>query len=122
MRRISERIRADLSELVVRGVIRDPDVAGAIVTDVEVTSDLSVARIHLRLLDPDADDARRKRLLDAMKRASGFLRRRIGQTLGVRRVPELRFAWDDVADRAARLEQIFQEIRAEREGGEREER
>lgn len=113
-RRLAERIRADLSDLLVRGAVRDPDVAGAIVTDVKVSGDLGVARVYLRLLTPEPDPARRERLLAAMKRAGGFLRRELGASLAVRRVPELRFQWDEAADRAARLEAIFEEIRRAR--------
>jgi ribosome-binding factor A len=121
-RRLAERIRADLAELLIRGAVRDPDAQGAIVTGVEMSRDLSAARIYLRLLDTEADEDRKKRLLEAMRRASRLLRRSIGRTLALRRVPELRFAWDDIEDRAARVERVLREIRAERRGGEREER
>lgn len=119
-KRVAERIRADLSELITRGAIRDPAVEGAIVSDVQVTSDLGLARVFVRLLSGEPDAARKKRLIDALTRASGFLRRELAATLSVRRVPELRFAWDDGADRAARLESIFEEIR--RESGEEKKR
>lgn len=110
-KRVAERIRADLSELIVRGAIRDPAVEGVIVSDVQVTNDLGVARVFVRLLEGEPDAARQKKLLDALARASGFLRRELAATLAVRRVPELRFAWDSGADKAARLESIFEEIR-----------
>lgn len=112
-KRVAERIRSDLSAMLVRGAIRDPDVQGAIVSDVQITNDLSVARVFMRLLEGDVDPPRRKRLIDAMKRANGYIRREIGQTLVLRRVPELRFEWDDATDRASRLEELLQEVRTE---------
>ncbi|UJR81135.1 30S ribosome-binding factor RbfA [Sandaracinus amylolyticus] len=121
-KRIAERIRADVMDLLLRGAIRDPDVQGAVVSAVDVTSDLSVARVWLRALEGDVDAARRKRLVSAMKRAGGFIRRELGRTLQVRRVPELRFEWDEGADRAARVEALLDEIaieqRARKEDGE----
>jgi ribosome-binding factor A len=113
-KRVGERIRADISEMIVRGAIRDPAVDGAIVSDVHVTKDLGVATVYLRLLSGETGTESRKKLVDAMKRAGGFLRRELGKSLAMRRVPELRFAWDDAADRAARLESIFDEIETER--------
>lgn len=112
-KRIAERIRADIMDLVLRGAIRDPDVQNAVVSAVDVTSDLSVARVWLRALEGDVDAARRKRLVAAMKRAGGFIRRELGRTLQVRRVPELRFEWDEGADRAARVEALLDEIAGE---------
>ena len=114
-KRIAERIRSDLSALLLRGSIREPDVQGAIVSSVDVTNDLGVARVYLRLLDPDVDAARRKRLLDAMGRAAGFVRRELSSSLGVRRVPELRFAWDDAQDHASHMEQLLADVRREEE-------
>lgn len=120
-KRVAERVRADLMDLLLRGAIRDPDVQGAIVSGVDVTSDLSLARVWLRALEGDVDEARRKRLVRAMTRAGGFLRRELGRTLGLRRVPELRFAWDESADRAARVESLLDEIaREERAPGPKE--
>jgi len=67
-KRVAERIRADIMDLVLRGAIHDPEVQGVIVSAVDVTSDLSVARVWLRALEGDVDAGRRKRLVGAMKR------------------------------------------------------
>ncbi|MDQ3035809.1 MAG: 30S ribosome-binding factor RbfA [Myxococcota bacterium] len=113
-KRVAERIRADLMTLLLRGSIRDPELQGAIVSGVDVTSDLSLARVWMRALEGDADVPRQKRLVRAMKRASGFIRRELGRTLQMKRVPELRFEWDTGADRASRVEELLQEIASER--------
>lgn len=112
-KRVAERIRADLMALLLRGELRDPELQGAIVSGVDVTSDLSLARVWMRDLEGNADERRQKRLVRAMSRAGGFIRRELGRTLGLRRVPELRFEWDASAERAARVEAIFQEIASE---------
>ncbi len=112
-KRVAERIRSDLMDLLLRGEIRDPELQGAIVSGVDVTSDLSLARVFLRDLDGNADERRRKRLVRAMTRASGFIRRELGRTLSLRRVPELRFEWDASTERAARVEALFQELASE---------
>ena len=114
-KRVAERIRADLSDMISRGDIRDPAASGVIVSDVQVTNDLSLARVFVRVLVGEPDAGRKKKLLDALGRASGFLRRELASTLSLRRVPELRFAWDDGVDRASRLDELFHEIASERE-------
>lgn len=112
--RVGERIRAEIMELVMRGELRDPRASGVIVSAVDVTADLSVARVWLRSLDPQADAAAQKRMVAAMTGAGGFLRREVGGRLGLRQAPELRFAWDASADRAARVEEVLAEVAAER--------
>ena len=57
----------------------------------------------------------------ALSRASGFVRRELATSLGLRRVPEVRFVWDTGADHQARVEELLEEIRAEAAAKESEE-
>lgn len=105
--RIGDQIRVETSELLMREV-KDPGVGFITLTHVRVTPDLQLARIYYTVL---GDAASRKRTADALTRATPFLRRRIGQRLSLRRVPEIQFVFDESIEREARIEQLFQEIR-----------
>lgn len=111
--RVGERIRVELMDLLLRGAVKDPGAAGVIIHAVQVTGDLRQARVWVRHTEPDADAARRKRIMAALERASGFLRREVGARLGIRHTPELTFVWDDTTERAARVEELLEEIREE---------
>lgn len=111
--RVGERIREELMDLLLRGAVKDPGAAGVVVHEVRVTGDLRQARVFVRLTEPRPDEARRRRALAALARASGFLRREVGARLGIRHTPELSFVWDESAERAARVEELLEEIRAE---------
>jgi ribosome-binding factor A len=77
-----------------------------VVTDVEVTRDLSLARVFYYLMDgaPAAE-------VDvALARANGFLRGRVGQQVRTRITPELRFVFDDSVERGCRVEAILAEL------------
>ncbi len=116
--RVGERIRQELMELLLRGAVKDPGAAGAVVHSVKVSGDLRHATVWVRDDDPrGSEEARRKRVLAALNRASGFLRREIGARLAIRYTPELRFEWDDTAERAARVEALLDEVRDD-DGGE----
>jgi ribosome-binding factor A len=80
-----------LSELL-RFETKDPGLADVSLTAVDLSKDLSVARIYFSLLNPDDDP---QPALDALQRAAGFLRSKLGSTLTVRPMPELRFVHDD---------------------------
>jgi ribosome-binding factor A len=100
--RLAAEIMRTLSE-VLRFEIKDPGVAGVSLTSVDLSRDLSVARVYFSLLQPDDDP---KPAMDGLQRASGFLRSKLGNAMKIRHVPELRFKHDDSiahADRISRL-------------------
>jgi len=96
-------MQRSLSELL-RFETKDPGLADISLTAVELTKDLSVAKIYFSLLNPDADPAP---ALEGLKRASGFLRSKLGSALMVRHVPELRFVHDDSIAHAAAISRLI---------------
>lgn len=105
--RVAARVRAELSDLILRGELREPVAARAMVSSVDVTRDLSLVKVGLRAFDPRATAAEQERIVAAFQRAAGFLRSRVGKALGLRTAPELRFFHDRGADHAARIEQLL---------------
>ena len=108
--RVGERIRAELSALLLRRV-REPGVNGLTITHVQVTRDLQLARVYFRVIEDGRSlrDAAR-----ALRRARGFLRHELGQRLQLRRVPELTFLHDDTVDQQERIARLLDEIQADR--------
>ena len=107
--RVAERLRSELMDLLLRGSVRDPAAKDVVVSAVRMTDDLSIARIYVRVLEeigPERQDA----VVDALQRATGFLRRELGHRLQLRHVPSLEFYWDDVVDSALRIESILDEL------------
>lgn len=110
--RVAERIRSELMELFLRGSLRDPAAKDVVVSAVRMTDDLSIARVYVRVLE-EVDVEKQESVVAALERATGFLRRELGQRLQLRHVPSLQFYWDDVVDSALRIESILDEIGAE---------
>ncbi len=105
-RRVEEQIHRILSD-VLRAEARDPALHHAVVTEVRVSRDLSVARVYVTSLDAEAD---RHALLDACQRAAGFLRSAVAAGISVRQAPELRFKIDDTAERAAHMDSLIDSV------------
>jgi ribosome-binding factor A len=114
--RVSERIRSEIMELMLRGSVRDPAARDVVVSAVRMTDDLSIARVYVRVLE-EIDSDRQDAVVEALDRASGFLRREIGQKLQLRHVPKLEFYWDEVVDSGLRIESILDEIREDPDDG-----
>jgi ribosome-binding factor A len=108
--RVAERIRSELMDLFVRGLVRDPAAADCCVTSVKMSDDLKIAKVYVRLLRGDVDAAMRARSIAGLKRAAPFIRRELSPRLELRYHPELRFYWDDEIDRATRIESLLSEI------------
>ena len=102
-RRVEEQIQRILSDIL-RGEVRDPRLNGVIISGVKVSRDLSVAWVYYALLDSagSAED-----MSAAFASAGGFLRARLAGELSVRRVPELRFEYDDTAQRGTALDELI---------------
>lgn len=92
-----------LNELV-RFETKDPSLKMVSLSSLELSRDLSVARVYFSMLDPDGDPAP---VQEGLERASGFLRSRLGREIKIRHVPELRFAHDDSAAEAQRISSLI---------------
>lgn len=105
--RVAESIKREMAEILGQR-LRDPRLGSMIsVTDVEVTKDLSVARIYVSVLAPD--EARDK-ALEALNHSIGFVRHELAPRLGLREVPEIRFLLDTSIQSGARVEELLRRI------------
>ena len=101
--RLGNQVLRTLNELLTIET-KDPRLKMVSFNSVDLSRDLSVARIHFIMLDPDSDPLSVQEGLD---RASGFLRGRLGRELKVRHVPELRFFHDNSAAEAQRISSLI---------------
>ena len=101
--RLGNQLLRTLAELL-QFEVKDPRVSDVSLTSVDLSRDLSVARVYFSLLDPEGDAESAQ---EGLERATGFLRSRVGRTIKVRHVPELRFAHDDSAAEGLRLTDLI---------------
>jgi len=110
-RRVEENLKRLLSDLV-RREVKDPRVGAVTITAVEVSRDLTHARVFFTPFagqgDPDA-------ALQALRHAAGFLRHELRHELRLRVVPELDFRIDESIERGARVSALISEALAEDE-------
>lgn len=106
--RVADAIKVEIAMLLLQKV-KDPRLTGVTITQVEVTDDLSCARIYYSVLQEEkaADVAK------GLASAKGFFRSTLAQSLQLRVVPELIFTHDRAALEQQRLEQLLQEIKDE---------
>jgi ribosome-binding factor A len=109
--RVAEDIREALTLAMGKGV-SDPRLLGTVVTRVEVSPDLGVAYVYVRVLqDPSARVI--KEVLRTLGGAAGRFRRGIAVSLRTKRVPELRFQYDQAHDDRKRVDALLHEIKVD---------
>ncbi|HUO79675.1 MAG TPA: 30S ribosome-binding factor RbfA [Steroidobacteraceae bacterium] len=101
--RVGEQIQRLLAELI-RREVKDPRVGLVTITAVEVSRDLTHAKVFFLPFDQrrPADEVGA-----ALASAAGFLRIHLKKQLGMRSVPELRFLPDESIERAARVSALI---------------
>jgi len=109
LQRISDRIRQELSEMVIKE-IADPRLNGISITDVKVDRELAYADIFVSALE---GSVRSKEVINSLEHASGFLRKSLSDRIELRVFPRLRFHWDPTPERADHIETLLASIKAE---------
>jgi ribosome-binding factor A len=105
--RINEEMKKELAALVMTD-IRDPRLTAMVsITDVEVTKDLSYAKVYVSIFGTDKEKADS---LEAIKNASSFLRREIGRRMNLRHTPELVIMLDTTIDRGMHIDDLIRRI------------
>ncbi len=104
--RLGNQVLRTLSELL-RFETKDPRLQNVSITSVDLSRDLSVARVYFSLMDPSEDPVP---VAEGLQAAAGFLRRKLGSAIKIRHVPELRFAHDDSAAEAVRIGHLIDTV------------
>lgn len=103
--RLSEDIMREICAII--RTVKDPRVSELIsVVRVDVTRDLSYATCYVSAFEGmDAS----KRSVEGLKSAAGYIRRELGNALGLRHVPEPRFVADDSIEYSAKINKLLSE-------------
>jgi ribosome-binding factor A len=104
--RVDQLLREEIGRIVARD-IADPRIGFATITKVETTSDLRHARVSVSVIGQPAE---RKATVAALGRAMPFVRRELGKTLRIRRIPDLHVELDETAERGTRILHLLDEL------------
>ncbi|MFC2002347.1 30S ribosome-binding factor RbfA [Chloroflexota bacterium] len=105
--RVNNLIRQGISELLQRQV-KDPRLGSFItVTKVSTSPDLRYAKI---LVSQIGSEGSRQEILSTLSSASGFFRKELTKSLGLRRIPELTFQWDDSIEQGTRILELIDKL------------
>lgn len=105
--RISEEIRKEISDII-HNEVKDPRIAQlSSVMRTEVSGDLSFAKIYISVLGSDED---RKTTIEGLEKASGYIRRELGNRLDIRHTPKLQFILDNSIEYSIEITKKLSEL------------
>ncbi len=104
--RIGEQIKKEISQII-QYELKDPRIGFVTITGVEVTGDLSIAKIYISIMG--TEEELQKTLL-AIEKAKGFLRTEIGKRVRLRHTPELIFKVDESIAYGNKIDKILHDL------------
>ncbi|MGI5873048.1 MAG: 30S ribosome-binding factor RbfA [Bacillota bacterium] len=103
--RVNEELRKEISDILFQE-IKNPDIGFVSIVKVDVSHDLSVAKVYYSVMGSEEEIAKTQR---AMKRSAGFIRHELAGRLSLRHTPELVFLFDDSIEHGIRIAKILED-------------
>ena len=102
--RVAQMVNRHLA-VILRSQVKDPRVAELTITEVEVTKDLRQAKVFVTSLQDEEVDI--EGAMEAVDRASGFLRRTLAREIDLRHCPSLIFVYDNSIAQGAKMSALI---------------
>ena len=107
--RINEEVKREVSNII-QNEIKDPRLTAMVsVTDVKVTRDVRYAKVFVSIFGKN--DEEKNNTFVALKNASGYIRKEIGQRINLRYNPQIIFELDDSINYGMHIEELIQRVK-----------
>ena len=106
IKRLNHTYMEEISMIIMEDV-KDEMVKDAVITGVDVTNDLSYARVYFTVLDKEKKDD----VLDALNNASSFIRGCLADRIEIRHTPELKFIYDTSEEYGEHIDKIISDLK-----------
>jgi len=105
-KRVGELIIREISEMIVKGKIKDPRIDGVVLTDIRITDDLKNATIYFtNYISHENNDE----VLIGLLSASKYIKRELTKILRLKRIPDLTFKSDQILETGYRIDRLLRE-------------
>lgn len=109
--RVADQVMKEVSQMIVKGEIKDPRLGSVFITGIKVVDNLSLAEIFFTVLEDSGD---KEQALKGLESAKGFIKGRLAKRLKMRKIPELRFSFDSALEKGYKVDEILREIGSEK--------
>lgn len=104
--RLEQDVKIALSDIIMNEV-KEPSVTGLIsVTDVKITPDQKYAKVFVSIFGK----TNKQKVLDALTKATGFIKKELGARVRMRNMPSITFELDDSMEYGAHMDKVIKEV------------
>ena len=107
--KIQELIKQEVSQIILQE-LKDPRIGFVTVTQVDLTGDLSSAKIYVSLM---GSDQQIKDCWSGLQSSLGYIRREIGKRIRLRCTPEIAFQLDKSLAYSSHIQELLLKIQRE---------
>lgn len=104
--RLNSLLKEEIGVIIQR--LKDPRIGFLTILDVELTKDLSIAKVYVSIYG-DLDT--RNKTMEALESASGFIRGELAGRIRIKSIPELRFIYDKSEEIRERISSLLREVK-----------
>lgn len=104
--RVAEEIKREVSSIIATEV-KDPRLGMLSITDVDVSRDMSWAKVYFSVLGTEEE---REKTLEGLNRAKGFVRSELAKRIRVRHTPEIIFLFDPSLEQGAKMDALLKTL------------
>ena len=106
--RLNHTYQEEISMILMKE-IKDEEIKFVTITGVDVTNDLSIAKVYYTYLDEE----KKERTKDALEKAAPFIRKQLASRIEIRHTPELRFIYDKTEEYGQHIDKLIDKIHEE---------
>jgi ribosome-binding factor A len=106
--RVGDQIKMEVADILIKKA-KDPRIGMVTILSVDVSPDLSHAKVYISL----PESANEKAALTGLKNAAGFVRSELSRRLPLKRVPDISFLVDESVEGVARLLTLLEQVSEE---------
>ncbi|CCY71048.1 ribosome-binding factor A [Clostridium sp. CAG:921] len=104
--RLEQDVKIALSNIITYEV-KEPSVTGLIsVTDVKITPDQKYAKVYISIFGKQ----NKQKVIDALKKATGFIKLELGKRVRMRNIPSIMFELDDSIEYGDHMDKLIDEV------------
>ena len=109
--RVGELLKKEISQIILREM-KDPRIGFVSVTDVEVTGDLRQAKVFVSVYGSDKE---KEETMEGLDKATGFIRKLVGERVKIYHTPELLFRYDNSIEHGVHISKIIDDLKEQGE-------
>ena len=105
IKRLNHTFMEEISNILMTE-IKDENIKFVTITDVDITNDLSYAKVYFTVFDIEKLDV----VIKSLDKAKGFIRTKLSEKIEIRHTPELKFVYDESIAYGKHIDDIIEKI------------